>query len=225
MKSIAGMLLIISIIFSAGCGKSDKQQGDANKNDMKADSRYVTAKGGLRLRDKPDTAGAVLVTIPEGDRVDLIEETGNSMTITGATGRWSKIKWKDKTGWGFGGYLSGAVKTSGGMALPAALLKTYHATGPVMAGSAPSRIKLDKKIIAKYYGGSMSSHSYCIIDSIEVMNNKYSILCSPRNPTDAESKEYALEGNAEKIKNMIITSEPQGNITSEGTLYKLGSGL
>jgi len=224
MRLAISILMSIMITALIQCGKSDKPQTDAKKSDPKIESRYVTAKGGLRMREKPDTNASVLETIPEGEKVEFIEETGNDMTISGATGKWSKIKWRDKTGWGFGGFLSSNVKSEGSAELPEKLLKTYRATGPVEPGNLPARIILGKKMIAKYYGGSNSSHSYCLIENVEFKGNRYHVRCSERKPNDNEMKQYIIEGSAENMKNIIITMD-DGNVNVNGSLYVQGNGL
>lgn len=106
MKRGLNVLLILFVVANVQCGKSDKSQADNKKTETKVKSRFVSATGGLRMRDKPDTTGNKLGTIPTGTKVDLLEETGKDMTIAGATGKWSKVKWGDKTGWVFGGFLA-----------------------------------------------------------------------------------------------------------------------
>ncbi len=68
--------------------------------------RYVASKSGLRMRDAPDISANKIDVIPNREKVELLEETGEAVTISGATGKWSKVKWKDKTGWVFGGFLT-----------------------------------------------------------------------------------------------------------------------
>ena len=110
MKITFSILMIFTVMTISQCGKSDKSASDAKKSTEKTDTkievRYVTAKGGLRMRDKPDTSGNKMGIIPTRTKVDLLEETGKAMTISGATGKWTKVKWADKKGWVFGGFLS-----------------------------------------------------------------------------------------------------------------------
>lgn len=109
MKYLMHAILIISVSLFIQCGKSDKS-GELTKT-VKTETRYISANGGLKLRDKPDTKGKVLGIIPDGAKVVLLEETGKAMTISGATGKWSNVKWVDETGWVFGGFLSEKEKT------------------------------------------------------------------------------------------------------------------
>jgi SH3-like domain-containing protein len=74
-------------------------------------SRKVISEGGLRMRDAPDISGTKIGVIPNGQIVELLEESGEMVTISGATGKWSKVKWNNITGWVFGGFLSTDVKS------------------------------------------------------------------------------------------------------------------
>ena len=105
-RALMTQVLMIFIAVNTQCGKTENPQGETKKGEPKIESRYVTAKGGLRMRDKPDTNGAVLETVPEGEQVKFIQEAGDTITISGALGKWTRIKWKEKEGWGFGGFLS-----------------------------------------------------------------------------------------------------------------------
>lgn len=226
MKRLAGIMMFVCFILAlVQCGQKDKPAGDGKKPETKMEMRYVTAKGGLRMREKPDTGAAVVDTVPEGEAVEFLEETGNDVTISGATGKWSRIKWKGKSGWGFGGFLSAQVKPAGGGALPDSMLKGYSNTGPVEPGNMPARITVGKTVIARYYGGSMTSHSYCIINSVVSSGNRYSITCSDRGLSESEKKEFMIESGAEKMKKMEITREAGDKIRVDGSEYKPGSGL
>ncbi len=70
-----------------------------------SEERFADAKAGLVMRETPAASGKKICVIPNGEVVDLIEETGESVTIAGKSGKWSKVKWNDTTGWVFGGFL------------------------------------------------------------------------------------------------------------------------
>jgi len=67
--------------------------------------RIASASGGLNMRDKPDASGTLVATIPDWVKVEAFEEAGNEVTIGGVAGKWTRVKWNDKTGWVFGGFL------------------------------------------------------------------------------------------------------------------------
>ena len=98
MKISASVLLaLVSIIFITSISYTEPD----NK-------RYADAKTGLVLREIPDASGKKIALIPEKEEVTLLEEKEPAVTIAGKNGKWSKIKWKNKTGWAFGGFLKSA---------------------------------------------------------------------------------------------------------------------
>lgn len=77
-----------------------------NSEELTENIRFVTADVGLRMRIGPELNQRKLGTIPFNAMVKLIEEHGEVKTIAGATGRWSKVEWKEQVGWVFGGFLA-----------------------------------------------------------------------------------------------------------------------
>jgi uncharacterized protein len=75
----------------------------------KNNSKWVTTEAGLRMRENPDFKSKKIDTIPYADEVKILQEKGKNITISGATGKWCKVEWKDKTGWVFGGFLNETV--------------------------------------------------------------------------------------------------------------------
>ncbi len=71
-------------------------------------SRWITSEAGLRMREAPGTKSKKIITIPYEEEVIFIEELNKEITISGAIGKWTKVKWKRKniTGWVFGGFLT-----------------------------------------------------------------------------------------------------------------------
>jgi hypothetical protein len=72
------------------------------------ESRMYRSEFRLRLRSRPDTGGTVLVTIPKGTRVKLLE-MGKTETVDGMSAPWVKVLLEDGgEGWCFSGYLKEA---------------------------------------------------------------------------------------------------------------------
>ncbi|MEM7183366.1 MAG: SH3 domain-containing protein [Spirochaetota bacterium] len=75
---------------------------------------WVTAKGGLRVRESAGLRGKKVGLLEEGDKVKFLEEQGESKTISGTTGKWTKVEYREykkygstkTTGWVFGGFLA-----------------------------------------------------------------------------------------------------------------------
>ena len=80
--------------------------------DSKTPSKWVAAEGGLRMRASADANATVVLLIPQGSEVKMIEEVGPSIEISGRTGKWTKVKFENSEGWVFGGFLS-ATPTDG----------------------------------------------------------------------------------------------------------------
>jgi uncharacterized protein YgiM (DUF1202 family) len=66
----------------------------------------VDANGGLRMRDSANLDGNIISTIPNGTTVSVLTETGETVTISNRTGRWTQVSWNGKSGWVFGGFLA-----------------------------------------------------------------------------------------------------------------------
>lgn len=81
-----------------GCAKSDEQS--------KADRQYVTASGGLNMRNAPSAAAPVVVLIPENAEVTVLERIGDEVEISGRRGKWTRVRSGAHQGWVFGGFLS-----------------------------------------------------------------------------------------------------------------------
>lgn len=71
--------------------------------------RWATPRKGLNLRAAPDQKAKLVATIPFLQKVELLEQkSGSAITISGVKGYWSRVKWEDKTGWAFDGFLAEA---------------------------------------------------------------------------------------------------------------------
>ncbi len=71
-------------------------------------ARWISANSGLKMRESPDLNAKLIVVIPYQEKVTLLEEKGEAVTISGATGKWSRVQWQSNKGWVFGGFLSTA---------------------------------------------------------------------------------------------------------------------
>ena len=75
--------------------------------DFLPEKMWVDAKEGLNLRTKPDINSKKITVIPFTSEVRILEISNASQTIDRYSSYWFKIKWKNKQGWVFGGYLTG----------------------------------------------------------------------------------------------------------------------
>lgn len=95
IRRLIMVVITFTLVLSAACSTS-----------LTANLRFVTADVGLRMRIAPDLSQRQIETIPFNGKVTLLEESGEVLTIAGATGRWSRVNWKGLEGWVFGGFLA-----------------------------------------------------------------------------------------------------------------------
>jgi len=67
---------------------------------------FVTAKQGLNIRPEPGKGSIVIVKMPNGAQVEILEYSKEEDEIDGNKGPWAKLKYKKYTGWAFSHYLS-----------------------------------------------------------------------------------------------------------------------
>jgi hypothetical protein len=199
MKSFISILSIISLLLLMSCGKTDKPQTDTKSAEKQTEIRYAASKDGLRMRETPDVNGSKIGLIPDGEKLEFIEETGQDLTISGASGKWNSL-----TGWVFGGFLSKDQKSADGPGMPENVIGGYDFSGEIEPGNMPSRVGISKNIITKAIGGYVQSGKYCIIASFEKTPDGYIVKCSDRNASDDEIKKFDIEAGASKLKQVII---------------------
>lgn len=73
-----------------------------------SEKRYVSAVGGLRVRDSAGLSGKTVAQLPFNDEVIILERSGKNETIDGLTRPWVKIRSRDKSGWAYEGFLAEA---------------------------------------------------------------------------------------------------------------------
>lgn len=67
---------------------------------------YVRADGGLRMRAEPRTDSPVIFNIPDGEKLELLPDASEELTIDGKKGRFRKVSHRNKTGWVFDAFFS-----------------------------------------------------------------------------------------------------------------------
>jgi hypothetical protein len=98
-------LSLILAVFSCQKQEQPVKTKEATIYTGKAQPRWVNATAGLRIRDKAGLDGNVIGAIPYGEKVILLDEEDKVEEIDGTKGSWSRIRWQDKEGWVFGGFL------------------------------------------------------------------------------------------------------------------------
>jgi len=104
MKYVIMLTLFFLLIACPGSEENPKQK-ETIIYTGKAQPRWVNATAGLRIRDEANLDGNVIGVIPYAEKIMLLYEEERIETIDNTTGKWSKIRWQEKEGWVFGGFL------------------------------------------------------------------------------------------------------------------------
>ncbi|MEM7182441.1 MAG: SH3 domain-containing protein [Spirochaetota bacterium] len=92
-------------------GNKKSEVKEQQKPELAKNEYYITAKGGLRLREEPNLSSEKVGVIPEGFVVTIVEAKKEDITIGSTTGQWTKVEFQNLggrkfSGWVFGGFLS-----------------------------------------------------------------------------------------------------------------------
>jgi hypothetical protein len=107
-------LFLGGLLFVCNCDDDKSDNGlmvevndSVKKTDIIVDEpRWIDADVCLKLRSGPGTDYDTLEAIPYAEKVQLLEEEREAVTIGGVKGKWGKVSWNKKEGWVFGGFLS-----------------------------------------------------------------------------------------------------------------------
>ena len=78
--------------------------GDCKKP-LPHNQRLICAESGLRIRTEPNLKSKRIGLIPYKTKILLLEEKKETVTILKTPGKWTRVDWKGKKGWVFGGFL------------------------------------------------------------------------------------------------------------------------
>lgn len=106
--------------------------------------KYVTVKSGVKMRERPDINSEIIFKIPYKEKVEIIEENKDIITIENISSRWTKVKYKNNIGWIFGEFLEDVSSTG-------TINITSSGIGPLKMGESFDKfvtfLKPDKTII------------------------------------------------------------------------------
>ncbi|XDD45298.1 hypothetical protein AB3N60_11275 [Leptospira sp. WS39.C2] len=79
-----------------------------SESNIQIKSGYVIADGGLNIREKPNINSKILSKLENGLKISWNESDENPKNeiVSGLSGKWTKIKLRDKTGYFFNGFIS-----------------------------------------------------------------------------------------------------------------------
>ncbi|MFC1670236.1 SH3 domain-containing protein [Spirochaetota bacterium] len=83
--------IALSFLFFASCSK----YYDA----------VITEKSGLKIREKPNVKSKKIGYIPFGSKIIVLKDSGPEEIHYGIKSKWFKIKYNEKIGWSFGGFI------------------------------------------------------------------------------------------------------------------------
>lgn len=95
---ILGIVLIAYYSMRSGGGSAIRESGSSF-------DYIVSARDGLRMRISPDVGSERVLTIPDRSAVEVLEESGDVVSISGTSGKWLRVRWNNTTGWVFGGFV------------------------------------------------------------------------------------------------------------------------
>jgi uncharacterized protein YgiM (DUF1202 family) len=94
-------ILLSSLLFS-----EEAKKEKSNEPSQSLGKHYITAKLGLNIRSEPNKTGVVIVKMPLGAEVNVLEYSQNEDEVEGIKSKWAKLKYKKYTGWAFAGFIS-----------------------------------------------------------------------------------------------------------------------
>ena len=72
---------------------------------LESTEKYIAAKSGLNMRSNPSKSASVVSLIPFGAKVKIEKSEGDEIFLDGRYGKWVNVKYGNKTGWLFSGFL------------------------------------------------------------------------------------------------------------------------
>ena len=98
LSSILALLGFVSFLFFT---KSTISAAEI----VESKDKFVVAKSGLNLRSDPGKSSKVVSQITYGSKVTIEKSEGDEIFLDGRYGKWVNVKYGNKTGWVFSGFL------------------------------------------------------------------------------------------------------------------------
>lgn len=106
MRRFLGYFL--SVVFVLSCSESDGFHGvELSPTPVsEVQNLYgVITLPTLRLREAPNSESSIVTVLVRGTIVEIETIDPRDLNIEGTEGRWMKLRYKGRRGWGFGGYI------------------------------------------------------------------------------------------------------------------------
>ena len=95
--------IIILLIFLLALFSCSKQNSGSEEITY---VKFINHEDGMWLRSSATTESEKLKLIPYLKEVEILEETGNQLTMGDKIGQWVRISWQENEGWVFDAYLT-----------------------------------------------------------------------------------------------------------------------
>lgn len=117
MIRIRILFLVVSVIIFFSCDKKVNGNSETDiegkddlleKVEVKKINRYMWMNyvDGAQMRAELDLYSKKLLIVPDDEKVFVVKEAWDELTIDNRKGKWSKVIYKGKEGWIFGGFLT-----------------------------------------------------------------------------------------------------------------------
>jgi len=97
--------LILFLVLSKSKTYEEKEIPGIIQDTIKPNDKFVAAKSGLNLRSDSDKSSKIITLIPFGTKVAIEKSDGNEIFLDGRYGKWVNVKFANKIGWVFSGFL------------------------------------------------------------------------------------------------------------------------
>lgn len=75
-------------------------------SDTNENTGIVQAKSGLKMRSEPSVEAKLIIVIPNGTKVSILQTDGPNETINGRSANWYKVNYESNSGWVWGGFIA-----------------------------------------------------------------------------------------------------------------------
>ncbi|HOF34985.1 MAG TPA: SH3 domain-containing protein [Spirochaetota bacterium] len=164
----------------------------------------VNAKNGLRMREKPDLGSKIINTVPYNEEVQILRESDKTDTFENITDKWVLVRYKNKEGWSFHGFLDRIDSTE-------RFHVGYYQKGKAYLELKESNIE-NKKLIEYIRIKTEFSNEDSVRYTYPLKNIDYSIVesCINIKKGDKFVLKSVNKSLTAEVSNFIITMDPAG---------------
>lgn len=98
-------IILLTFTFCKKDAEAKEKKADKYKTTENSKSYFITAVGGLRLREEPSSKSKAMTVIPEGSVITVEGDSNVQENIGTVKGTWLKTTWVNDTGFVHSGFL------------------------------------------------------------------------------------------------------------------------